>query len=52
MNKIEEKENRIIELLDDMIFGEKMIYRGESTRKELQPQFDEIEKELHKLGCK
>lgn len=45
----EEKENRKIELLDNMLFGEKMIARGEATREELQQQFDEIEKELSKL---
>jgi hypothetical protein len=45
----EEKENRKIELLDNMLFGEKMIARGETTREELQQQFDEIEKELSKL---
>ena len=45
----EEKENRKIELLDNMLFGEKMIARGESTREELQSQFDEIEKELKRL---
>jgi len=46
----EEKEERKIELLDNMLFGEKMIARGEATREELQPQFDEIEKEMNKLG--
>ena len=45
----DEKEKREIELLDDILFGEKMIARGESTREELQSQFDEIEKELKKL---
>ena len=42
----EEKEDRKLELLDNMLFGEKMIARGEATREELQSQFDEIEKEL------
>ena len=46
----DEKEQRKIELLDDILFGEKMIARGEATREELQSQFDEIEKELSKLG--
>ena len=45
----EEKEERKIELLNNMLFGEKMIARGEATREELQPQFDEIENELGKL---
>jgi len=45
----DEKEDRKIELLDNHLFGEKMISRGEATREELQPQFDEIEKELKKL---
>ena len=44
-----EKEDRKLELLDDMLFGEKMIARGEATREELQPQFDNIEKELKRL---
>ena len=46
----DEKEQRKIELLDDILFGEKMIARGEAAREELQSQFDEIEKELSKLG--
>ena len=46
----EEKEKRKIELLDNMLFGEKMIARGEASREELQSQFDEIEKEMNKLG--
>ena len=33
-----------------MLFGEKMIARGEVSREELQSQFDEIEKEMNKLG--
>ncbi len=45
----DEKEKRKIELLDNMLFGEKMIARGDPTREELQPQFDEIENELGKL---
>lgn len=45
----QEKENRKLELLDNILFGEKMIARGEATREELKPQFDEIEKELKKL---
>ena len=47
--KREEKEDRKLELLDNMLFGEKMIARGEATREELQSQFDEIEKELKRL---
>ena len=31
----EEKEDRKLELLDNMLFGEKMIARGEATREEL-----------------
>ena len=46
----DEKEKRKIELLDSMLFGEKMIARGEASREELQSQFDEIEKEMNKLG--
>lgn len=46
----EEKEDRKLELLDNMIFGEKMIARGEATREELQSQFDEIKKELKRLN--
>lgn len=45
----EQKEERKIELLDNLLFGEKMIARGEATREELQSQFNEIEKELIKL---
>lgn len=40
----EEKEDRKLELLDNMLFGEKMIARDEATREELQSQFDEIKK--------
>lgn len=46
----EEKEDRKLELLDNMLFGEKMIARGEATREELQSQFDEIKKELKRLN--
>ena len=46
----EEKEDRKLELLDNILFGEKMIARGEVTREELQSQFDEIEKELKRLN--
>lgn len=46
----EEKEDRKLELLDNMLFGEKMIVRGEATREELQSQFDEIKKELKRLN--
>lgn len=46
----DEKEKRKIELLNNMLFGEKMIVRGEASREELQSQFDEIEKEMNKLG--
>lgn len=46
----EEKEDRKLELFDNILFGEKMIARGEATREELQSQFDEIEKELKKLN--
>lgn len=46
----EEKEDRKLELLDGMLFGEKMIARGEATREELQSQFDEIKKELKRLN--
>ena len=45
----EQKEERKIELLDNLLFGEKMIARDEVTRQELQSQFDEIEKELNRL---
>ena len=48
--EIEEKEDRKLELFDNILFGEKMIARGEATREELQSQFDEIEKELKKLN--
>ena len=44
----EEKEYRILELLDDMLYEEKLIQQG-TPREELQPQFDKIEKELNKL---
>ena len=44
------KEDKIIELLDNYWFGIKMINRGEATYEELKPQFDEIEKELNSLG--
>lgn len=44
----EEKEDRILELLDDMLYLEKLIQQG-IPREELQPQFDKIEKELNKL---
>lgn len=44
----EEKEDIILELLDDIVYGEKLIQRG-TPREELRPQFDEIEKELNKL---
>ena len=47
-----EREERINELLDNLLFGEKMIFRGEATREELQIQFDEINEELKKLGYK
>ena len=43
-----EKEDGILELLDDMLYGEKLIQQG-TPREELQPQFDKIEKELNKL---
>lgn len=43
------KKDREDELLDNLLFGEKMIWRGEATREELQAQFDEIEKELKSL---
>lgn len=46
----EEKEDRKLELLDNMLFGEKMIARDEATREELQSQFDEIKKELKRLN--
>lgn len=46
----EEKEDRKLELLDNMLFGEKMIARGEAIREELQSQFDEIKKELKRLN--
>lgn len=46
----EEKEDRKLELLDNMLFGEKMIARGEATREDLQSQFDEIKKELKRLN--
>lgn len=46
----EEKEDRKLELLDNILFGEKMIARCEATREELQSQFDEIEKELKRLN--
>ena len=42
----EEKEDRKLELFDNILFGEKMIARGEATREKLQSQFDEIEKVL------
>ena len=32
----EEKEDRKLELFDNILFGEKMIARGEATREELQ----------------
>ena len=48
----EEKEERILELQSDLLFGIKMIHRGEATKEELQPQFDEIEKELLTLGIR
>ena len=48
----EEKEDRKLELFDNILFGEKMIARGEATREELQSQFDEIEKELKKIKLK
>ena len=44
----EEKEDRILELLDDMLYGEKLIQQA-TPREELQPQFHKIEKELNKL---
>ena len=44
----EEKEYRILELLDDMLYIEKLIQQG-TPRENLQPQFDKIEKELNKL---
>ena len=44
----EEKKDRILELLNDMLYGEKLIQQG-TPREELQPQFDKIEKELNKL---
>lgn len=51
--KMRNKEERKIELLDNYWFGLKMIAKGEATQKELQSQFDEIEKELKLLGyCK
>lgn len=46
----DEKEERIYELLDNYLFGLKMINRGESTQEELQSQFDEIDFELKYLG--
>ena len=49
LHKAHEKEERKLELLDNLLFGEKMIARGEVTREELQSQFDEIEKELNRL---
>ena len=48
----EEKENRELELFDNILFGEKMIARGEATREELQSQFDEIEKRIKKIKLK
>jgi hypothetical protein len=48
-----DKEDRIEELLDNYFFGLKMIARGEATEEELKGEFDEIDKELKKLGyCK
>ena len=44
----EEKEDRILELLDDMLYGEKLIQQG-TPREYFQPQFDKIEKEINKL---
>jgi hypothetical protein len=42
------KQDRIIELLDNYFFGLKMIHRGEATEEELEPQFKQIEKELNR----
>ena len=44
------KEERKIELLDNYYLGLKMIARREATQEELQSQFNEIEKELNRLG--
>lgn len=44
----EEKEDRILELLDDVLYIEKLIQQG-TPRENFQPQFDKIEKELNKL---
>lgn len=41
-----------MELLDNYWFGCKMINRGEATKEELKPQFDEIHRELKKIGGK
>jgi len=44
------KEDRIMELLNNYWFGCKMINRGEATQEELQKEFDEIHIELKALG--
>lgn len=48
----QEKSDRIDELLDNYLFGQKMIFRGEASQEELNSQFKEIERELKKLGYK
>lgn len=44
------KESQILELLDELLFASKMVYRGEATKEELQPEVDERKRKLYKLG--
>jgi hypothetical protein len=47
----EEKEDRKLELFDNILFGEKMIARGEATREELQLKANNIiESEVNIYG--
>ena len=48
----DELEDMLIERKDNLLFGYKMISRGESTEEELYDQFKQIEKEIDVLERK
>lgn len=48
----EEKYNKMLELEDQLLFIEKLIYRGEATREEMQAQISELKKEHSRLARK
>ena len=52
----DELEGMLIERQDNLLFGYKMISRGEATEEEIRDQFKEIEQEIdvleRKLKCR